>query len=125
MLALLHKACLVDDQHAVRIAQRFDDISANIIPQRFFVAKAADEERLHAIGASEARLFGHLPAGLARNPRQETVQKGARRRLQLLASQKIGAKRAFSADNSASQSSATRRTMPQSPSPTSPNHFGK
>jgi hypothetical protein len=71
MAALFQEARFIDNEHVSRITQRFDDIAANFIAQHIFIPPAAAQKRLHPIRTFKPCLFGHQPAGLARNARQQ------------------------------------------------------
>ena len=83
MLALLHKARLVDHQNPVRVAKRRKRIIAHPIAKRLRRPLASPKQRLHAIGPLEPRRLGHQPAGLALNPGKQPVDEQSRRPPQL------------------------------------------
>ncbi len=75
MLALLHKARLIDRQDTVGVAKRLENISAHNVAQRIRRPLAPAEQRLHAIGTIQPRLFRHQPAGFAFHARQQASMK--------------------------------------------------
>ena len=79
MFAFLEKAGLVDDEHAVGIAQSLKRILANDIAKVVRRPGTASQKRLHAIGLIKPSLLGHQPTRLAFRARQETIDESARR----------------------------------------------
>ncbi len=66
-----HKACFVEDQYTLRIAQMLDDIGAPLIAHHVSVPVGAGQQVLEAIRGGLATGFRHLPAVLAfRLPQQ-------------------------------------------------------
>lgn len=78
VFALLEKAGLVDDENALRIAQRLKRIVPNPVTHIVRRPGTASKKRLHAIGPTKPSLLGHQSARLALHARQHALNKGAR-----------------------------------------------
>src|SRR4051794_20261966 len=75
--ALLQEAGLINHQHCVIIAQMFDDILANNIPQRIGVPTVAAKQFLLPPRPSIARRLRTHPAGLTLLLAEQPIQKQA------------------------------------------------
>jgi hypothetical protein len=75
--ALLQEAGLINHQHCVIIAQMFDDILANKIPQRIGVPTVAAKQFLLPPRPSIARRLRTHPAGLTLLLAEQPIQKQA------------------------------------------------
>jgi len=78
VFAFLEKAGLVNDEHAIGIAQRLKRIVPNHITQVVRRPGTASQKRLHPIGPSKSSLLGHQPARLALHARKQAINKGPR-----------------------------------------------
>ncbi len=63
--ALLQEAGLVDDQHAVGVAEMLGNEGDEIIAHRLDIPVGGIEQALHALRPRLAEMFGELPAVLA------------------------------------------------------------
>ena len=78
VFAFLEKAGLVDDEHAVGIAQSLKRIRANDIAKVVRRPGTASQKRLHAIGLIKPSLLGHQPGRLALHARKQAINKSPR-----------------------------------------------
>jgi hypothetical protein len=68
---------LVDHQHAGLIAARCDNVATYLVAQCIGIPATATKQRLHPIRPLRPSLLRREPAGLALDPRQQAVEKGA------------------------------------------------
>src|SRR5712691_10890565 len=74
MFALLHKSSLVDHQNAIVSAKLLHHIVAHQIARCIAIPVPASQYRLDAPGARIANPLRQLPAGLALNPAEQSIQ---------------------------------------------------